>query len=525
MHHLGLRVGCQQRPDGHEAIGLGDLEHLVARAHDALGHDVPAVEVVPNGRIDTFDLALAAELDAVGVVDRAEPSGDLAVLEGLLGVGAGEHRAHESIGVVHPGHDLGCRELLGRAVVHVLGVGRAGLGHDLPVHGHSPGKHRVVHGVPLGLRNPGEALGDHAHVEEVDLLHALHVAVGNVAEQPEHLLEHGVRELAPQAVLEVADRVKQVSQRADGVPAEWGHHGAVRELDVHELEDVPAVAAVSGVEQPLVGRLHIADAAVVLVHDDPATPRRVVAVCVQEVEIVAPQHWRGVAAPVTGVLLEVLLDLLGEVLSRPIVDLKAGGFAFDHVGQQLIHQLHIPAGIYVLSPGHPDQVCRRERRVDGEVRQILHRGERIGRDQDVLSTASRRAPVAVTQPGHRADAVQHRRGELGLEHGRELRRPLHHSVQLLGDDVAPLRTLVAGADVQPDREVILRLQERVRELLAGSMDDPGALQKVDVRLDAVVARLLGGVWRVAVEHGVDAGPVSRARLFRLEHGTDDIPNF
>ena len=158
----------------------------------------------------------------------------------------------------------------------------------------------------------------------------------------------------------MTDRIEQVSQRPHRVPSERRHHGAVGELGVHQLKDITPVGPVSGIEKPLASGLHIADAAVVLVHDDAATPGRVVGGRVQEVEIVAAQHRRRVGTPVARVLLEVLFDLLGEVLAGPVVDLEAGGFALDHGCQQLVHQLEVPAGVHVLTSGHADQILSSE---------------------------------------------------------------------------------------------------------------------------------------------------------------------
>ena len=283
------------------------------------------------------------------------------------------------------------------------------------------------------------------------------------------------------------------------MPAERRHHSAVGELGVHQLEDVLAVAAVAGVEEPLASGLHIADAAVVLVNDDASAPGGIITFRVQEVEVVATQHRRRVRTPVARVLFEVLLNLLREVLAGPIVDLKAGRFALDHRGQQLIHQRHIPAGVHVLATGHADDVRSGERRVDREVREVVERRERVGRDQNVLGAASRWAPVAITEPRNGADAVQHGGGKLRFKDGRILGRPLHNAVDLLRDRVAPLGALVARADVQTDREVILGLQERVGELLARRVNDPRAFQEVHVGLDPVVACLLLGVRRIAIE--------------------------
>ena len=145
------------------------------------------------------------------------------------------------------------------------------------MHRHGAGQHRVIDNVTLRLRNPGEALGNHAHVHQVDLLHPFHVTISDIAEEPEHLLKDGVGELTAQAILEVAHRIKQVAQRSHRVPAERRNHSAVSELDVHQLEDIPAVAAIAGIEEPLASGLHITDAAVVLVNDDAAAPGRIVA--------------------------------------------------------------------------------------------------------------------------------------------------------------------------------------------------------------------------------------------------------
>jgi hypothetical protein len=65
--------------------------------------------------------------------------------------------------------------------------------------------------------------------------------------------------------------------------------------------------------------------------------------------------------------------------------------------------------------------------------------------------------------------VKHGGRKLRLQDRGVFRRPLHYAVQLLRDDVAPLGALVAGADIETYREVILRFQERVGELLAGGM--------------------------------------------------------
>ena len=61
------------------------------------------------------------------------------------------------------------------------------------------------------------------------------------------------------------------------MPSERRNHRAVSKLNVHQLEDIPAVAAVAGIEEPLASGLHITDPAVVLVNDDAAAPGRIVA--------------------------------------------------------------------------------------------------------------------------------------------------------------------------------------------------------------------------------------------------------
>ena len=172
------------------------------------------------------------------------------------------------------------------------------------------------------------------------------------------------------------------------MPSERRHDSAVSKLDVHQLEDIPSVATVAGIEEPLPSGLHIADSAVVLVNDDAAAPGRIVGSRVQEVEIVAPKDRRSVGTPVTRVLLEVLLNLLREVLAGPVVHLETRSLTLNHRGQQFVHQLQVPAGIDVLTAGHADEVSCREGGVDREVRHILHRGQRVRRNQNVLGAAS-----------------------------------------------------------------------------------------------------------------------------------------
>ena len=121
--------------------------------------------------------------------------------------------------------------------------------------------------------------------------------------------------------------------------------------------------------------------------------------------------------------------------------------------------------------------------------------------------------------------MQHGCSKLRLQDRGILRRPLHHTVQLLRDDVAPLSAFIPRANIQSNREVVLRLQERVRELLTRSMNNPSAFQKVDVGLDSVVASLLFAVRRITVKSSVDACSIARTRLFSLKHCADYIPNF
>ena len=149
------------------------------------------------------------------------------------------------------------------------------------------------------------------------------------------------------------------------------------------------------------------------------------------------------------------------------------------------------------------------------MRHILHRGQRVRGNQNVLSSTGRRAPFTVTQPSHRPNAVKNRRSKLRFQDRGILRRPLHYAVQLLRNDVTPLGALIPGAGIEAHRKIILRLQERVRELLACRMNDARTFQEVDVCLDFVVASLLFAVRRVTVKGSVNASAIARTRLFSL----------